>query len=306
MKAFQFETLTDLDYKFTKKLALAHKDELDVRSGVVQFHDVALSAETLDFDLDLKDVWLTHKRWKQLTRQYINAESLEVWLAQIEKHMSKKNGKGQAFMRSQTVTPHRFREGKAQARRWGSCIIGFSFRASPKPTLTLHSRASLVGYIGRLDLALAHHIGRLIAARVGWLEVEDISFVWFLDSAQLHNYRALSWWFQDPNLLEVSPGGRPGIKGAQATYRKFLEYNEEGFLYGDHSFGVYASSRRRMNTEVYGYDYALQFEGGTRLGKSAAHAHKPLPSVPLDDLDLSALGGGVPDESDPVHDGSDD
>lgn len=303
MKALRFKTMADLDFKFTKYMALAKAEDLDVSKGTVHLHDVALQAESLHYELDLKDVWLTERRWTMLTRQYLNHEALIVWLDQIEKHM-KNRGRGQAFMRSQYVQPHR--KEKKQSRRWGSCMIGWSFRAYPKPTLTMHSRTSFIGYMARLDLGVAHHLGRLVAERLD-LDVEDISFVWFLDSAQLHQFRALSWWFHDPNLLEIEHGGRPALKNAQSYYRRYKELNDEGFRYGDHSFGSHLTPRKRMNTEIYGYEFAKQFEGGTRLGPSAARASKPLPSVTLDELSLDKLGKTEGMElNDSVLDGSDD
>lgn len=287
MKAMRFKTASDLDFKFTRYLALSPASELSVISGTVQLHDVILEAGSLAYELDLKDMWVTHRRWTMLTRQYLNEEAMEVWLDQIEKHLKGKRKRGQAFMRSQEVNPHK--KEKRQPRRWGACMIGWSFRNNPKPTLTMHSRTSFVGYTGRLDIAVAHHLGRLIAERLD-IAVEDISFVWMLDSAQLHQFRALSWWFHDPNLLEVPHGGRPGLKNAQKYYRSYNDLNEKGFRYGDHKFGSHLTPRKRMNTEVFGYEFAKQFEGGNNLSPSAARASKPLPSVTLDELRLDRIG----------------
>lgn len=288
-----------LSQKLTARVALAKKEDLDfINSADVQLHDVVVKAEKLKYDYDLKETWLAKSRWTSLVRQYIDPQALDDFLNLIEDKM-KGMERGQAFMRTNLVAARS--TGKREARRWGSCIVGFGFRAKPKPSLSMHSRTTFLGYIGELDLALAYHIGKLVAERLG-INHEDMSFVWHIEAAQFHSSRSLAWWFkQDKDYLSLDSKKyrhRPGLAAAIRQFNRYQKMDENGDLYADLSFASQLRPRKRWHSEVLGLEHAQQFEGGTRLkSASSAKAYAPLPSVPVDKLNFDMLKTkeGAPD-----------
>lgn len=293
----QYEDLVDLHNGLTKRVALATEDKISyVTSQDVQLHDVTVSANSCKMEYDLKDYWLTSSRWTMLIRQYIDPAALDAWLNLIEQKM--KGGKrGQAFLRTKTVDP---RGSKRVSRQWGSCIIGFGFRAAPHPKLIMHSRTSFLGYIAVLDLNIAATLARIIGDRLGY---EDMGFIWHLDSAQFHYARSLAWWFTlDRPFLEMDPQKvkhRPGLHRSILRLQEYKQEDEDGVRYGDRNFASAIRPRKRWHTEVLGYDYAQQYEGGELLNASSRKAFKPLPSVMSSTLDFSKLKDeGDPDNAD--------
>lgn len=292
MFAETYDTITDLAQGLTKRVAMAKKEDLSFINGAdVQLHDVTVKAESCKYDFDLKDIWVGKSRWTTLVRQYIDPVALESFLGLIEDKM-KGMERGQAFMRTRTVAPRN--AGAKETRRWGSCIIGFGFRAKPKPSLTMHSRTTFLGYIGSLDLAVAYHLSKLIAERLG-INHEDIAFVWNVEAAQFHSSRSIAWWFQqERNYLDTVPlekaRSRPGLAAAIRQYNRYKKMDEEGVKYADLSFVSQLRPRKRIHTEVFGYDYGEQFEGGTKLSSaSSAKRFTVLPSVPVDELDFNVF-----------------
>lgn len=285
-----FPNVHELHDGLTHDLVFNPKPDL-VTSADVQVHDVTVTADSLDYDFDLSDVWCLQSRWNSLVRQYIDPAGLEQFLDLIELNL--KGGKrGLAFMRTNTVDA---RKGAKESRKWGSCMLGFGFKMKPVPTLTMHSRTTYLGYIGQLDLALAHVLGREIAARLG-ISVEDIRFVWYLEAGQFHGFRSFAWWFQDDNragrLDNPTPEDLrlPGFKLGHKNLRKFQQLDRDGVLYADMSFASQLRVRKRWHTEACEDRFAEQFVGGSRLkSSSASKAYKPMPSVHVDDLDFSPL-----------------
>lgn len=285
-----FPNVHELHDGLTRDLVFNPKPDL-VTSADVQAHDVMVTADSLDYDFDLSDVWCLQSRWNSLVRQYIDPAGLEQFLDLIGSNL--KGGKrGLAFMRTNTVDA---RKGAKESRKWGSCMLGFGFKMKPVPTLTMHSRTTYLGYIGQLDLALAHVLGREIATRLG-ISVEDIRFVWYLEAGQFHGFRSFAWWFQDDaragSLTHASPEhlSYPGFRLAHKNLRKFEQLDDEGVLYADMSFASQLRVRKRYHSEVLGLDHAYQFEGGSRLKSSSAKkAYQHIPLVPVDYLDFSPL-----------------
>jgi hypothetical protein len=229
-------------------------------------------------------------------------------------------GRGIAVMRTKTVKP---RGGAAtghtnkETRRWGSCMLAISYKAKPHPQITLYSRTSYLGYIGALDLTVAHVAGKYLANELG-LQLSDIRFVWMNEAIQWHNFKSLAYALNHPDkksrklyrrlltksvkklepeelaLLEQAPA----LELSRKWLRKVMLEDAQGKTYGDMTYNTYRRIRRRWHTEVLGYERAQEFEGwsyykvGEKAGEQKEYfkAYQPLPSCPAKDLDFSPLG----------------
>ena len=319
MRHFHTSTMTELHDALVEGLIHSKADELDVVSSVdVQQHDVIAEADSMEWDFDLKTSWLTKQRWNMLVRQYIDPQDLETWIGRITSRIGTKN-RGIAVMRTRTVKP---RGGEAtghtnkETRIWGACMLSFSYKAKPYPQITLHSRTSYLGYIAGLDLTVAYVIGKYLAQELG-ISVKDIRFVWINEATQWHFFKSMSFLLTNPDqkkaehfqrllLLPSSELTReekieildhPGIKGSRKWLQKVVKEDAEGRTYGALTYNTFRRVIRRYHTEVHGYEYAQQFEGweyykrGPMTGeqKEFFTAYAPLPSVPVDELDFSAI-----------------
>jgi hypothetical protein len=303
----------------------------------VGLHNVAIHAKTIEFDYDLKRLWVPPSRWTIMVRQYIDPLWLDDALDKIAERMagrySGKKGRGIAVVRT---GEHDIREdemlagidadhddivylktrmvqgkgtGRAVRRRWGSCMLNLSFRANPKPTISLHSRTTYFGYLALVDMAVAQAFAYECSGATG-IPVPDMEFVWTLDLAQFHGFRSLAWCLMDEeirsmleadvdNRFDFSPrikaGNQPGYRKALDGYERILRSDRAGVLYGDESFSSFARIRRRFHTEVYGVEYAEQFTGGTR-NRNGKGPFPPLPSCMVSSLDFTVLQGPVIDD----------
>lgn len=293
-----YPDMTALSYGLTKKMVYARPEELDVINTMdFQINNVMVKAESCEYEYDLKDTWVTRNRWTSLVRQYLDPVALEGFLGQIGAKLKGKK-RGIAFLRTQMVAKRTTVGNNKEWRRWGSCMLGFSYTALPKPQLTLHSRTTYLGYIGQLDLALAHVLAREIGLRVG-LTPKDISFVWVIDGAQFHSFKSLAWFFQnerDAKMLTKKPHTEelkkraPVLWRAQHRYLEYVAMDEAGTLYCDLSFSQQLRIRRRLHTEVHGPLYGKPWEGGTRLKSAGMAVVAPvLPSVPVAELTFAPL-----------------
>jgi hypothetical protein len=295
--ASKFKTVTQLHDRMTHRLAYSSAEELDFWSTVdVHFCNVMLRAESFDFQFDLKDLWLTHSRWTTLARQYINPHALDSWLDLIEDRMSRggKQSRGMALMRTNQVQPRT--KQKKVSRRWGSCMLAISFRRQPEPQITLYSRTSYFGYLAALDITVAQTCARLISERIG-VAVEDMSFVWMMEDAQF-SFKSMAYLFNNPEYSadlescnvddKTEQLNHPGLFLSAKWFDTFRKEDENGVLYGDMTWGACRRIRRRWHTEVFGYEYGEQFEGGT-LTDSQSKRFQPLISVPSNTLTFDCL-----------------
>lgn len=316
---FKAQTLTELHDKLCQQLVFSPIDMLSYVSSVdVQIHNVVGYAESMEWDFDMKDCWLTKSRWSMMLRQYIDPDELEAWVNQITARIGTK-GRGIAVMRTKTV---KARGGAAtghtnkETRRWGACMLAISYKAVPHPQITLYSRTSYLGYIGALDLTVAWALARLVAEKVG-IDVKDIKFVWYNEAVQWHYFKSLAYLLNHPKKkqrkiyrrLLIKPEKKltedeleilknsPGLMGSRKWLAKVIKEDNDGLTYGDMTYNTYRRIRRRWHTEVYGLEYAQKFEGwsyfktGENKGeqKEFFKAYKPLDSVKNHDLDFSAL-----------------
>ncbi len=207
--------------------------------------------------------------------------------------------------------------GNKQSRRWGACMLAVSYKAIPRPQITLYSRTSYLGYLSGLDLSVAWMCGKYLAGELG-LKMEDISFVWMNEAMQYHNFKSMAYllnhpdpelrrkyrrWirFSEAKLRDIGDwdyvNSRPAIKLSRSWMQKLILMDQQGLTLGDMTYNTYRRIRRRYHTEVLGYERAQEFEGwsyfkkGPRLGeqKEFFPAYKPLSSVKIDDLDFKGI-----------------
>lgn len=279
----------------------------------VGIHNVSIFCDTIDFEYNLKQLWMPPTRWSMMVRQYIDPAALQDCLAKIGDRMAPPRGRserrGIAVLRTRLVQGKG--TGRGVRRRWGSCMLNLSFRASPVPTVTLNSRTTYFGYLAMMDLTVARAFAQECAEITG-VSLGDIQFVWHLDLAQFHGFRSLAWLLMDPESkaeldrdlprrLEFpsrrAPGVQIGWRKALDGYHRIKKSDDAGTLYGDESFSSFARVRRRFHTEVYGVDYAAQFEGGTR-NRGGKGTFPPLPDLWASTLNLRLpLAGRTGDSS---------
>lgn len=320
MRAYSAGTMTELHDELCDSLINATEDQLDVISTVdVQIHDVIAQADSMEWDFDLKSMWLTKSRWSMMVRQYIDPEELEAWIGQCTSKIGTK-GRGIATMRTKIVKP---RGGAAtghtnkETRRWGSCMLAISYKAKPRPTITLYSRTSYLGYIGALDLTVAWMCARYLAKEMK-IDVKDISFIWMNSAIQWHNFKSLAYMLNHHDELTRNryrallagnssdlgtPEKRqilssPAIKLSRKWLRKVVMDDRAGRTYGDMNYNTFRRIVRRFHTEVMGEDYAKQFEGWSYYKKGDKEGEQKeffkfyplLPSCKADSLDFSPIG----------------
>jgi hypothetical protein len=197
-------------------------------------------------------------------------------------------------------------------------MLAVSYKALPRPQITLYSRTSYLGYLGALDLTVAWMCGRYVAKELN-IAVEDISFVWMNEALQYHNFKSLAYLLNHPDegeqekyrlmlmgsVKDVNKAGlgttvsrSPALMLSRRWLQRLLKEDAEGKTLGDMSYNTYRRIRRRFHTEVMGFDYAKQFEGwsvhkrGPQIGepKEFFKAYAPLPSTPVGTLDLKSIG----------------
>lgn len=300
---YSADTMSDLHEKICQSLAYGPAAEMDMVTSVdVQKHNVFAIADSMEWDFDLSDLWLTKSRWTTMVRQYINPVALETWLNSCEAKLRGRK-RGVSVMRTnevqQRTSPTKNGDAQRVWRAWGSCMLAIGYRALPRPQITLHSRTSYLGYIGALDMSVAYVCGKMIAERVG-IAVEDIQFVWHLEAAQFHGFKSLAYLLDNDDAreefmaIQVGDGTserdkklrrtQPGLYISRKWMNSFEKEDAEGKLYGDMNFGQTRRIRKRYHTQVLGYDYGEPFEGGGHNSASQNKRFKPLPSVPADKL----------------------
>jgi hypothetical protein len=273
------------------------KDYDDANSVDVQKHNLIAMADSFEWNQNIARFWTTRNRWNTMVKQYIDPEALVAWLDQISGRFPSSK-RGIAVLRTNTVKARN--TGRGVTRRWGSCMLSLSLRVKPWPQITLHSRTCYLGYLSVLDLTVAHVCARLAGARVG-IEPSDMRFVWQLEMAQYHGFRCIAYPLGGSDELyerfttgEYDPSTTPaksdypGLHIARGWHDRILDLDEAGVPYGDMPFSSFRRVRARWHTQVYGYDYALQFAGGART--THAKAMRPIPDTWTDDLDFSVIG----------------
>jgi hypothetical protein len=282
----------------------------DWHSGTdVGLDNLTLVADSFQWEYDIKRVWVLRQRWKTLARQYVNPNELDRWcdmlpatqkrgvnVARMAPHTFDLDDDGTPDVQAMTTNTVQGKgEGRGVRRRWGSCILSISYKHKPVPQITMHSRTSYIGYLSILDITVAECMAREAADVVG-VPVEEMRFVWQLEMAQFHGFRSLAWVMTSPKMRRMFEELRgkttlrshPGVHKLDQGLRRIENSDAEGRLYGDESFSSFARVRRRLHTEVYGYEHGAQFEGGTR-NRGGKKRFRPLPSCSTSTLDFTVL-----------------
>lgn len=318
VRAFRAETMTDLHEKLCQTLVHSPPEKLDVITSVdVQIHDTMAEAMTMDWEFDLKTMWLTKSRWSTMVRQYIDPEQLEIFLEKITAKMGPK-GRGIAALRTNVVGSRGGTTNK-ETRRWGSCMLAITYKSVPAPQITLYSRTSYLGYLGALDMTVAWMVGKYVAKELG-LDMGEMRFVWHNEAMQFHNFKSLAYLFNsiDPDKQdryrhcliakkdELDREDKlwivksPALRLSRNWMQKVVAEDEAHKTLGDMSYNTYRRIRRRYHTEVHGLDYAKGFEGWSHYKKPQGEhevgdekeffkAYAPLPQTPVSSLDFSSI-----------------
>lgn len=284
-----------------------------VHGTEVGLHNVGIHCDSIDYDYNLKSLWVPPSRWSMMVRQYIDPGALDDCLAKVEERMSGpkyggRQGRGIATLRTRLVQGKG--TGRGVRRRWGSCMLNLSFRRNPIPTVSLHSRTTYFGYLALVDVTVARAFAARCAEITG-VPLDKVQFVWTLDLAQFHGFRSLAWMLGDDDIRKEMDqhvdnrldfpsrnvvGNQVGWRKALDGYARILKSDRNNVLYGDESFSSFARVRRRFHTEVYGTGYAAQFEGGTR-NKGGKGSFSELPDLWASTLDLSPLNNRASDST---------
>jgi hypothetical protein len=286
---------TSLHNKLQLEIGGANRENLDVAmTNEVQMHNVFAACESFNFRADLKSWWLPESRWNMLIRQYLNPDAVDLWLGAIEAKLTKR-GRGIAVLRTNTVAQQGNTGGRYTWRRWGACILSISYRNNPKPQITMHSRSCYMGFLSVLDINVAHVLARAVAEMTN-LTPADMSFVWHIESMQMHAWKSLPLFFSQPShwplddLMQArhKPADSIAVRNAKKVLADYQRRDSEGERYGEMKYAQTAYPRRRWHTEVFGLDYAQQFEGGTG-GVSQRKACQPLPHLRTSQLTLDPI-----------------
>jgi hypothetical protein len=317
--------MTALHDQLCDTLVHAQASELDLVTSVdVQIHDTMSYAKSMEWDFDLKNMWLTKGRWSMMVKQYLDPDDTRAWIGKCVAGIGLK-GRGISVLRTRTVRPRGGSHvGNRETRRWGSCMLALSYKAIPQPQITLYSRTSYLGYIAALDLSVAWMAARYLAKEMD-IHVEDFSFLWYNQALQWHNFKSLAYLLnhRDPEhrrlnrRLMLLPESKltaeehlyvtssPALTMSRSWIQRVVAADKRGDTLGDMTYNTYRRIRRRYHTEVRGYEYAKKFEGwsyhtkGENVGeqKEFFKAYQPLPSVDIHDCDFRAINLGIDWES---------
>lgn len=281
-------TMHALHDKLASRIQYAAHDKLDLVTSMDSvLEHVYAEADSMVFDYNLKRVWVPPSRWTTMIRQYLDPDEVREWLALIDKRLARGNKAGRPVLRTRKVQARS--GGKGTVRNLGSCMLTLSVTMSPRPTITMHSRACYVGYLSPLDMGVAYHLGRLAADTIG-IPLEEFRFVWFIETAQMHKFRTIAFVLGDEEEYQRFLS-RPHTPEYVANHRShyhhdlWSQWNDEDLLFDQMpKFVSYRRLRKRWLTEQFGYDYAKQF------ATPECKAFRPLPSMPVNSLTFEKIG----------------
>jgi len=195
------ENITELMHRTTYHL-LNRKDLNDMyQANSLHLFNVALHAKSCEYEMDIrKDLWLTKKKWNQLTKQYIDRKRLNRFVEQASLIL---NGKARREGASANML---FKDPKREDTKhyWGGCLMGLTFQGKlgNHPTITLYSRTCFMGYVAFLDVAIpALLISKEILTGISDTIPTDVEFRWYITAMQIHSFKILPYIHSRPDLL---------------------------------------------------------------------------------------------------------
>jgi hypothetical protein len=243
------------------KILWATKDELAYHSSLdTMMEDCIFLADSCEYSLNMgEELWLTPTRWTTLINQYIDPRNLMLFLDAV-KAMGRK-GRGIAAMDMKGVKATVVDDNpRANRRKFGGCMRMLVYRNFPHPTISLYSRTSYLGYIGGLDMMVAHKIAEQIAI-VKNIPLNEIRFRWHVEMAQFHGFKSMSFIFtsseENVHALTCSdkafvkeygePEEFPTWKLVRYWYKRIKKKDKAGESYDDMKYGAEIRIRRRMH-----------------------------------------------------------
>lgn len=283
--------ITKLMNGLNEKILWATKDELAYYSSIdTMFADVLGLTDSCEYDLNIgKDLWLTTSRWNTLIRQYVDPERLFKFLEGIKEISTYKRGIA-AMDTNEVKATIVASNPRANRRKHGSCIRMFTYRAFPRPTLSMYSRTSYLGYIGALDLLLGNKIAQMACDMIGeGLKLSDMSFRWHLEVAQIHSFKSMAWMFSSGNDKLLRRKKWPdNMFGEEANYptwrmmrnwwRRIQKQDNEGVMYSDMKYGAEIRIRRRYHAMKEIDDFCDQKFKPSRI-----------PDIPIEMITLDSM-----------------
>lgn len=128
--------------------------------NIVHSYNNTVQVKSAVFDFDLGAVGMTKTKWTKFTNQYVDQETLHAWID------SAKGIKTYDSLWMFKTVPPNF-GGRRAVHRWGNCLLAFTFRRKPIPTLTYFTRAQSLGFSGVADYALCDFVARQFALKLG-------------------------------------------------------------------------------------------------------------------------------------------
>lgn len=274
MRVSTHRDMTDGWHSASETMLFSRRNEIDAVSGLTGVtYDHVLHCDSMAFDFDVgRDLWLTRHRFPKLQRDYLQKGSVGPFLDRCE--AAHKSKRVKAGVITQLMCRLAVRSDGEEIHNWGNCMIAFTFRGGKRPTLALHSRVSYIAYLGSMDMALAWVIGREVARRIG-LEVEELRFIWHVDSLQWHGFKCIPYVMSQSidELFDEKAYPVGAYPLVHMTRRSIL------LLHRDWENGR-TLERDRENGYIYGPARRM----ATRYRR--VMSGNPMPSVPLASLTL--------------------
>lgn len=253
--------MDDLWVEINDTVLWATKDELAYASSLdTMMEDCMFLADSCKYSLNMgTDLWLTPTRWTTLINQYVDPAAFMLFLDNVKELALKGRGIIAMDMKGVRATVV---DGSPRAtrRRHGACMRMITYRNYPSPTISLYSRTSYMGYIGGLDMMLAHKIAEQIA-NIKNLRMEDVRFRWHVEMVQLHGFKSLSYIFTSTKLnrwalmtsdekFEAKFGpvtDYPTWKLCRYWFKRLRKQDKEGKKYSEMKYGAEIRVRRRLH-----------------------------------------------------------
>lgn len=188
--------------------------------NIIHSYDNHVIADGGTFDFDLGRIGLTPTKWTKFTGQYVDVESLHVW---VNNAMNVKAY--DSLWQFKNVEPNF--TGRKATHQWGKCLLGYSFRRQGKqrPTLTLYTRAQSIGFSGVADYALGAFVIGKLAERMG-VDPSYIRFQIFCPNFILKTVEAVAF-LHERGLLDEYLEKDDRIGESVRYYYNYMQQDDE-------------------------------------------------------------------------------